>query len=208
MSIARVHYREGQRLTAADLRFEQEYRLGMGGRHHLAHHDWGIVRGLRVVPLSNGVFRLMPGVAIDGYGREIVVPSAVEVEIEGFKETGCWFLILHYCEDPEQVPPGRQCKDEPAPRIRQRAAWRLAESFPSAPQAADDLAGARTAGRMAGLPPWPVLVATIGTGCEAQAGNAPSLVDYSRTTYVRHRASTVHSPTALGARAKPLGRVP
>jgi hypothetical protein len=197
MSITRVHYRERQRLTAADLRFEQEYRLGAGGRHHLAPHHWGVVRGLRLVELRTGVFKLTPGVAIDGYGREILVPAAIEIEIENFIAEGCWFLLLHYCEDPEQFPPGRQCKDEPAPRIRQRTAWRLTTSFVPPPVTADGLAGAYAAGRMADLPPWPVLVATIGKGCNLQPGGAPPLIDYSRTVYASQRASASRSPTAV-----------
>jgi hypothetical protein len=195
MSITRVQYRERQRLTAADLRFEQDYRLGLGGRHHFSHHRWGIVRGLRIVE-TRGDFVLTPGVAIDGYGREILVPRAIEIEFEGFDKEGCWFVVLHYCEDPEQVPPGRPCKDEPAPRIRQRTAVVVSDRLDLPAESSDDVARARAAGRMTGLPPWPVLVATYGLGCRAPGAEAASLIDYSRTLYVDHRASIIRSPTA------------
>ena len=59
-----------------------------------------------------------------------------------------------------------------------------------------DLSQARAAGRMAGLPPWPVLVATIGNQCPPQAGKAAPLVDHSRTTCLRHMASVIRSPNA------------
>lgn len=188
MSITRVQYRERQTLTTADLRWEQDYRLGMGGRHHLAHHDRGIVRGLRVTE-RNGVFELTPGVAIDGYGRELLVP--ITVELDALAGDGPWSLLLYYCEDPEQTPPGRPCKDDPAPRIRQRTAWRLTSRFEMAAMSATDLGRARAAGRMASLPPWPVLVADI---------DAPPSINYARATYVAHRAALIRSPTqrALG----------
>lgn len=189
MSITRVAYREGQRLTTADLVAEQEYRLGVAGRHHLSHHEWGVVRGLRVVRNHAGGFTLTPGVAIDGYGREILVTAPLDLDIPDAKL--CWFVILYYCEYPEQVPPGRSCKDEPAPRIAQRARAVVSEQFVT-PAPFDDLEHARAAGKPAGLRPWPVVVARVGMGC---AEESRTLVDYSLTHYVWHRAALVRSPT-------------
>ena len=215
MSITRVDYRERQRLTAADLRAEQEYRLGLAGRHHLTHHQWGVVRGLHVIVQLRSSVILTPGVAIDGYGREIVVGSPVELSVrDGSSLTPsqissllsgdrCWDVVLHYCESPEQVPPGRKCRDDPAPRIGQHFTWAVEEAgtVPSPPSDGGDLARARAAGRLPGLPPWPVLVARVGRGCwpDDDPNFVPPLVDYSLTRYVRHRAALVRSPTGRAA---------
>ncbi len=65
-----VEYYQGQRLTAALFRTEQAYHITMRERHNLAGHDWGIALGLA---LSAGYVE--PGYAIDGYGRELILPA-------------------------------------------------------------------------------------------------------------------------------------
>jgi hypothetical protein len=203
MSVTRVQYRERQRLTAADLRAEQDYRLRLGGRHHLAHHDWGVVRGLRVVGNPNGKFTLTRGVAIDGYGRELVVGEPQDFEIGDPEQ--CRYVSIYYCEDPEQVPPDRRCADDPAPRIRHRVALVVSEEHIPAPVTPIDPFAARAAGSASPARPWPVLVATVGLECHPEDPDAP-LVTYDRVRYVRHRASVIQSPNArarlqLGLRA-------
>jgi hypothetical protein len=76
MSIERVHFREQQILTYSDLRSEQTYLVAMRRRHNIAHHGWGIVHGLELELAGAGVL-LQPGFAVDGYGRELVVPAPV-----------------------------------------------------------------------------------------------------------------------------------
>jgi len=146
MTIApRVAFRERQRLFAADLTAEQEYRLGLAGRHLLAAHDWG------VVSLSK------PGYAIDGYGREL--PHWAETA-PAVGEPNVW---VYYCEQP--VQPQRPCEGSALARTEQRALAR--------PSAKDDLdpagtenqnarvarvLGGRAAGPAPDAPPWPVAV--------------------------------------------------
>ncbi|CAN7806246.1 hypothetical protein LJR267_010703 [Paraburkholderia hospita] len=191
MSIVRVHYRERQRLSAADMRLEQDYRLGLGGRHDLAHHDWGIVRGLRFVNSGNGVFLLTPGIAIDGYGREIFVPRPLAIDVSGLNQKLCWYVQLYYCEEAQYLPAGQPCGDQPAARIGQRPVVVVTSDFFPPTPSLDDLARARAAG-IRDLEPWPVLVATFGKGC-----NIPGqLIDYALTRYARHRASVVRAPDA------------
>ena len=164
MSITRVQYRERQRLTAVDLRTEQDYRLGIAGRHHISHHRGGVVRGLRVVARSSTTWTLMPGVAIDGYGREILVPNAVDLPT-GNPEA-CWFVLLYYCEYPEQVPPDRSCKDDPAPRTGHRFRVVLADDFSPRSEMPPDIDRARAAGSLRDLSSWPILVARVGKDCD------------------------------------------
>lgn len=72
MIASRVRYREGQRIGVAELREEQDYLLGLARRHDLALHDWGIVTGLGVEADAQGI-RVGRGVAVDGFGRELIV---------------------------------------------------------------------------------------------------------------------------------------
>jgi hypothetical protein len=190
MSVSRVHYRERQRLTTADFRAEQEYRIALAGRHYLTHHQWGVVRGLRVSTNSSGGFTLMPGLAIDGYGRELLLIEPVELSVP--RNAACTFVILYYCEYPEDSPPGKACHDLPPPRIAHRP--RNAASAPvSTPADPTDVSAARVAGTPAGLLPWPVVVAAIGVDCPGAADD--DLVSHASVRYVRHRAAVVRSPS-------------
>ena len=72
MTTTRPRYRERQVLRAEDLNDEQRYHVAMRRRHNIAHHDWGIVWGLAIDP---GTRRVQPGMAIDGYGRELILPE-------------------------------------------------------------------------------------------------------------------------------------
>lgn len=185
MGNTRVDYRERQRLTVADLRHEQAYRLGLLGQHGIAHHRPGIVRGLRLARSPADVCTLSPGVAVDGFGREIVVPRELDVDLPP-SQAAARYVLLHYCEDPQQWPPGRACADDPAPRVLQRALVTVALRF-DGPDAADEsYARARAAGTD-GLSPWPLLIVVDRDG-------KPRSFDHALTTYTGLRASIVRSP--------------
>jgi hypothetical protein len=80
--IERLNYYEGEFLGAVDFQAEQEYHRDMRRRHNLGQHTWGIVAGLDLVQAPNGGTNnngtevdvyLQPGMAVDGFGREILV---------------------------------------------------------------------------------------------------------------------------------------
>src|SRR5260370_15119781 len=73
-SISRVHYFERQFLRTQDFSDEQSYHVAMRRRHNIAHHTWGIVSGLQLT-VEDGNFYVQPGMAIDGYGRELILPQ-------------------------------------------------------------------------------------------------------------------------------------
>ncbi len=80
----RNHYFTGKLLTERDLSAEQRYFIDKLRLHHLALHGWGVVCGLRVKPHPHCPDRRLviePGLAIDGCGREILVPEEVEIEL-------------------------------------------------------------------------------------------------------------------------------
>ena len=77
-SIERLNYYEREYLRSFDFVAEQTYHLEMRRRLNLALHLWGVVDGLDVVK-GNVVlgapdqFYITEGMAIDAYGREIVL---------------------------------------------------------------------------------------------------------------------------------------
>jgi hypothetical protein len=83
---SRPRYWEGQLLRAADLVAEQRYRLEMRRRHDIGPHRWGIVDGLDLVVVPEG-FVVRPGLAVDGYGRSLVLSEARLVEWT--RDLGC-----------------------------------------------------------------------------------------------------------------------
>lgn len=185
MGNTRVDYRERQRLTAADLRSEQAYRLGLMGQHVIAHHRPGVVRGLRLARSPAGICTLSAGIAIDGFGREIVVADTTEIDLPAATAEDR-YVLLYYCEDAQQSPPGRQCADDPAPRILQRPLVCVAARYDAPDDAAESYQSARAAGTE-GLAPWPVLIA-------AHRCAKPQPFDLTLTSFAGLRTSSVRSP--------------
>jgi hypothetical protein len=78
-SVERLNYYQRQHLGAQDFIDAQNYQRDMRRRHNLGPHLWGIVVGLELVEREvEGVgdereVIILPGVAVDGYGREIIV---------------------------------------------------------------------------------------------------------------------------------------
>jgi hypothetical protein len=134
MSVTRVRYRERQRLRAADLNHEQAYRVAMRRRHNISHHTWGIAHGLKLV-VEAGDFFVQPGVAVDGYGRELIVPEPVSLPMTVCDEAmnifdalqseaiDVWLLYGRVAETPPQrgrwdCGPGRHSRWREEARLR------------------------------------------------------------------------------------------
>src|SRR3954465_6879159 len=83
--IERLNYYEGEYLGAVDFEAEQEYPRDTRRRHNVGQHTWGIVGGLSLAQIQNGAgagqvhVSLMPGMAVDAFGREIVVLSNAQI---------------------------------------------------------------------------------------------------------------------------------
>jgi hypothetical protein len=106
--IARVHYFERQFLRTQDFVDEQSYHLAMRRRHNIAQHTWGIVHGLEVVAEEGNLF-VQPGMAIDGYGRELILQQRQALATAAFVEKNSdvldvWLLYDRVASD--QAPQG------------------------------------------------------------------------------------------------------
>lgn len=73
----RNNYFYGKLLDEAQLTKEQHYFTHMRRMLNRLTLGSGVVCGLNVVPDGNNLLRLEPGVAIDGLGRELMVPVAI-----------------------------------------------------------------------------------------------------------------------------------
>src|SRR5260370_6280163 len=91
--IARPTFYEGEILPAADLGATVDYGRNQMARHARYAHRWGIISGLELVASPAQTAAGQPyaavtvnaGVAIDGTGREIVVPSSVQLDPASFQ---------------------------------------------------------------------------------------------------------------------------
>ncbi|MGN1180549.1 MAG: hypothetical protein ACI4SD_04975 [Suilimivivens sp.] len=105
-SYERNNYYYGKLLTSRDFQVEQSY---INGKRRLTNRlccGSGIVSGLKVVEADDTAIVLQSGCAIDGAGREIVVPETVVVKlatIEGSRNlhTDVAYLSISYTESKE-----------------------------------------------------------------------------------------------------------
>lgn len=118
--IERLHYYPRQYLGSADMEDQQAYLRDMRRRHNVAPHTWGIVVGLELEqrprlgsPDEVDVY-VKPGLAIDGFGREIVVLAPYQLNTVDFAVFGTKRYVdvwIAYDEElRKQVGPGyEQC---------------------------------------------------------------------------------------------------
>lgn len=101
----RNRYFFGRLLTAEDLAQEQEY---LATKRRLANrllHGWGVVAGLDVTVTGRSTVTVSPGVALDGWGREIVVVTATTEPIPPDPGAGPVEVVVCYAEEEgEPVP--------------------------------------------------------------------------------------------------------
>jgi hypothetical protein len=100
--IKRLNYFNGQFLRAQDFTDEQTYHMDQRRRHNRSLHTWGIASGLTLSFLS-GATRLTvgQGTAIDGQGREIVLPDDTPTQdLSSLGGTTSLFVTIAYGETP------------------------------------------------------------------------------------------------------------
>jgi hypothetical protein len=110
----RNRYFFGKLLAASDLQMEQDY--GRGGDAQLARLvlGAGVVCGLEVTaaPAGDGI-RVAPGLALDGWGRRIVVPCDVDVRLPSARPVPATMVArLHYRVREADLSPAPTGPDE------------------------------------------------------------------------------------------------
>jgi hypothetical protein len=86
--ISRVRYYDQQILRTSDFVDEQAYHLAQRRRHTIGGHIWGIVYGLELAEDANGDLTVQPGMAIDGYGRELILSAYRSIPASIFSDRG------------------------------------------------------------------------------------------------------------------------
>ena len=137
--IERLNYYEGEFLGALDFQAEQEYHRDMRRRHNVGQHTWGIVSGLDIaqVPVpgstSNAVdVYIQPGMAVDAFGREIIVLNKTQLTLDLFAayiNPGLLNVWISYAEVPLN-PPSDPCTAANQPNAFGRVQEAFALSFP------------------------------------------------------------------------------
>jgi hypothetical protein len=105
---SRVHYFERQFLRVNEFRDEQLYQLALRRRHNLGPHTWGIVAGLEIA-LEDGSIVIRAGMAIDGYGRELLLRDKKRMPLVTFDDLGTDRLdvwLVYGRRDKASVPDG------------------------------------------------------------------------------------------------------
>jgi hypothetical protein len=83
----RVNFFDKQFLRVDEFRDEQLYQLEARRRHNVGQHSWGIVAGLEITQ-EEGALVVRPGMAIDGYGRELLLADKKRLSPETFDDLG------------------------------------------------------------------------------------------------------------------------
>jgi hypothetical protein len=96
-TVTRVRYFDRQFLRTEDFVDEQAYHLALRRRHDVGHHVWGIVAGLEPMADADGNLSVNPGVAVDGYGRTLVLAERAFLPTLAFddkasEELDVWLL--------------------------------------------------------------------------------------------------------------------
>jgi hypothetical protein len=111
----RPSFFEGEVLSASDLEQLVVYLRDQSARHMLGGHTWGIVAGLRLFeqesPAGTLDVYLLPGYAVDGYGRAIVVVNPLRLGVDWFngQPSGPVQVWIRYDQDQTNaVRPGFQ----------------------------------------------------------------------------------------------------
>lgn len=96
--VARVHYYTGQFLRTQDFTDEQAYHVAAHRRHNIGGHSWGIAVGLDITAGEGGVW-VEPGVAVDGYGRDVVLGERRPVPPSSFDQQNTDVLAVWIAYD-------------------------------------------------------------------------------------------------------------
>jgi hypothetical protein len=124
---SRTRFRERQVVSASGLAAEQAYQMAMRRRHLAGAHRLGIVSGLALAGRDDG-FVTEPGVAVDGFGRMLVLTRPVAIGADAFDDVDggpadVWLLYGRVAMTPPMrgrwdCGPGRHSRWHELPCVR------------------------------------------------------------------------------------------
>ncbi|MBI5367150.1 MAG: hypothetical protein HZA54_08945 [Planctomycetes bacterium] len=166
-AVQRLNYFTRQLLTPEDLLEEQGYHMEMRRRHNIGHHAWGVVTGLSLIKrktegAAQAQYFLEPGMAIDGYGREVLVLKEARIEemefvARGLREKPGAYVVWVAYHRLRANAGGHEAGGEAFSRWTETYRLVLGDqpAFPNLPRASDPLPDDPEKGR------WPVPVGRL-----------------------------------------------
>lgn len=103
-SNARVNYFDKQFLRTQDFVDEQLYHLALARLHNVAQHSWGIVSGLDL-DLEQALPVIQPGLAVDGYGRLLILGQKQPLNVGMFDTLGTDILDVWLAYSRKDIKP-------------------------------------------------------------------------------------------------------
>lgn len=97
--VKRLNYYNHQLLIDKDFRDEQEYHIEMRRRHNRFMHGWGIADGLFVDRRGDREIVVMPGMAIDANGREMILLEEKTLPVPPLERAGHVYAVVNYREE-------------------------------------------------------------------------------------------------------------
>jgi hypothetical protein len=138
--LERPSYFSGKVLTTGDFEMEQSYHREKRRLHNRLLHGWGIVWGLSVAadpsPDRPWGIRITPGLAVTATGDELLVRSAVEIDLARHRSAtaSVVFIAVRYVEVPTRpTTPGHDaaCDTSADARIQDAVAVGLLTALPA-----------------------------------------------------------------------------
>jgi hypothetical protein len=128
LTLDRVTYREGQRLTARDLKDDRDRKRRLR-RLHLRnlHETWGIALGFEVQAAGPSAVAVGPGYALDDDGRELVLSANVAIPVPSVTGPRTFVLAATFLEDcafPSSAAGAGACLNAPLHPRRERPGFR------------------------------------------------------------------------------------
>jgi hypothetical protein len=211
-NIERLNYYEREYLRSFDFIAEQNYHMEMRRRLNLALHLWGIVEGLdvklgEIVPGAPNQFYISPGMAIDAYGREILLFAPYmltedDVTRNRITAAGRYSLFIVYTSELATPPsPGFSVCNLKDEYTRRRESFQIViadQPDPTGePTAIDELSDDPVA------KPWPVRLGSVDIDASLTITNAWP----KNRVYIGLRAQRIIAPVAsLGDSAPDANR--
>ncbi len=123
--VKRPSYRDGMYLGAQDFIAEQDYELDLRRRLCLGQHAWGVFEGLDLAEqpdpgTGNTSVFVLPGLAIDGFGRPLLVFASMPLDLALFQgpefQTDQWVKVWLLYQPVPTDPPrlGYELCDDPS----------------------------------------------------------------------------------------------
>ena len=190
----RTVFQDGRVLRTADFVNEQSFHLAEHRLHNRSHHVWGIGAGLQVVN-RDGELAVVPGHAVDGFGRDVVLDSVRSLDLRAFDIRGVDSVDVWLVYAQVRYPG----TDDGVDWVSDGAAVELEAAADIDPRQPPGVSASDLMLRDDQQPPddparrWPIYLGRITR--DLTNPDAPPIIDLERRPYIGLVGSSVETPT-------------